>query len=277
MRREVIGDRREHVRRRSPDVALAIAVEILRELEKARRHELRLPHGAGPGPAKRRRLDVLFVEDLQGGKELFPEHGGAARIVGERGQRGDGRAHAAEPSEVRLESPDRDDERGRNLVFGAHLLEQRGVLLHHASCGSDRRFRQASLQVLIEREHQLRLASIALEDDGDRFEAVECMIERRLADTAGNRFRSNGRQPFRKGRRRGRRRRGRLLSRHGHAKRAQDRQNGGGDPHHATYYAPGRRAGRISVWPLRTFHASTPARRSRPPRWREAARSTIFS
>ncbi len=58
-------------------------------------------------------------------------------------------------------------------------------------------FVRRALQVLIEREHQLRLASIALEDDGDRFEAVECLIERRLADAAVNRFRAHGGQPFR--------------------------------------------------------------------------------
>ena len=45
---QVVGDRREDVRRRRPDVAPAVTVEVLGELQIARRHELRLTHRAGP-------------------------------------------------------------------------------------------------------------------------------------------------------------------------------------------------------------------------------------
>ena len=58
-----VGDGREDVGQRAPDVAPAVAVEVLRVAQVGRGHELRLPQRAGPRSLQPGELDVAAVED----------------------------------------------------------------------------------------------------------------------------------------------------------------------------------------------------------------------
>ena len=71
-------------------------------------------------------LSRIFSAQNSSSRNIVERRG----IVGERCQRGDRRPHAAEAAEVRLETPDGDDRspEGR-WYFAAHALQQRRMLL----------------------------------------------------------------------------------------------------------------------------------------------------
>ena len=87
--------RRRHPRAdaRCRAAVAAIAHGIKQE---ARRHELALPHRAGPGPQHAPGVDVLAVDNAQRVDELPAEKGAAPAVIGERRQRGDHRKLAAD-------------------------------------------------------------------------------------------------------------------------------------------------------------------------------------
>jgi hypothetical protein len=57
-------------------------------------------------------------------------------------------------------------------------------------------FREALREIFIQRLDDLRLRAVALDDDRQGLEARERVVERRLADAAGQRFRAYAAQPF---------------------------------------------------------------------------------
>ncbi len=142
-------------------------------LQVARRHELRLPHRAGPRALEPRQVDVATLDDPQGVEELVPEELAAAAVVGERGQGLHGGPHAGEAAEVRLEAPDGNEIAWLHAVGRADSFEHRAMrgghalrLTHGGGC-------EAPAHVGIDGEHGLGLAPIALDHDGKRGEAIE--------------------------------------------------------------------------------------------------------
>ena len=116
---------------RGPDVAAAVAVEILRVFQVAGRHELRLPERAGPRPLQALELDVPAVHDLERAEEFRAEHRAAAWIVGQRHESRNRGTHAGEAAEVGLQPPDRDDHFRADAVMSAHTLQERAVARVH--------------------------------------------------------------------------------------------------------------------------------------------------
>ena len=68
---QIVGDRRKAVGDGAPDVAAAVAVEIDRILQKARRQELRLSERPRPGTRHPIGSDVAGLQDLQA-RQGFP-------------------------------------------------------------------------------------------------------------------------------------------------------------------------------------------------------------
>ena len=182
---QVVSDRGEHVTLRGPDIAPAVAVEILRELEIRRGHELRLAEGAGPGSLQPFELDVAAVDDLEGAEELLAEERRAPRIVGERGERRDRRAHAGEASEVRFQSPHRGDDPWLHAVLLADRAQEVVMLGVHLLSGLERTARQPALEIRREVECELGLRAIALQNLLDWLDLGERRVEHFGADAAG--------------------------------------------------------------------------------------------
>src|SRR5215467_9796909 len=86
---EVVCDRGEYVGHAGPDVALAVTGEIDGVFAEARRHELRLPHGAGPGAEHGFARDVLLLQNQERGDQLVAKVGMPPACLCERGQRAD--------------------------------------------------------------------------------------------------------------------------------------------------------------------------------------------
>ena len=86
-------------------MASAAAQEVDRMRKVARRHELALAHGAGPGSHHGRRPDIPLIDDPQRPQQLLAEERRAPTVIGERRQRRDDRELAGEISVVALDPP----------------------------------------------------------------------------------------------------------------------------------------------------------------------------
>ncbi len=68
-------------------IAAPVAVEIDREFQIGRRHELRLAEFAGPGAAHGGGREIAARDEAQSVEQLGLEHVGAATIIGETRER----------------------------------------------------------------------------------------------------------------------------------------------------------------------------------------------
>ena len=82
-----------------------LAVEVDGMMDKRRRDELDLAHGAGPGSLHGLGRNVALVDDAQGVQKLRPKEGAAPAVVGQGCERGDHRKAAGVVAEVALEPP----------------------------------------------------------------------------------------------------------------------------------------------------------------------------
>ncbi len=98
------------------------------------------------------------------------------------------RPRAGEPAEVRFHAPDRDEHAARHAVLLRDRREIPAMLALLVGGGANEGSRQPALDVLIDRQHDFRLRSIALDDDLERFEIRERGIGRRRADAGGERL-----------------------------------------------------------------------------------------
>ena len=186
---QVEGDRCKHVGLRRPDVAAAVAVEVLRVLQVGGRHELGLPERARPRSLELCQIDVTAIENLERAEQLRSEERGAARIVRERRERRDGRPNTGEAPEVRLEAPHRDHDARRHAVALSDVGEQRPVLGEHRLARANQGRREPPLQVLIELECEFGLRAVAFEDRVVRvFDVRKGGLENLRADSPGRRF-----------------------------------------------------------------------------------------
>ena len=188
VRLQVMGDRGEHVGRGSPDVPVPVLVEIDGPLQVARRHELRLPHGAGPRAAQGLEGDVAAIDDLQGIEQFTAEERAAPPFPRQRRQRLDGRPDAAEAAEVRFQAPDGDDVPSRHAVGRLHGAQQIAMAGRLLGCGPHHGPRQAPRDVLVHREHDLRLRLVALDHRRRRLEVGQRPVDDGLIEAAGQRL-----------------------------------------------------------------------------------------
>ncbi|MNX63084.1 hypothetical protein D3C86_940730 [compost metagenome] len=100
-----VGGGRQRVGHAIDQVAAAIAIEINRQPQIGRRHELRLAECARPGPHQTFRCDVLVLDDFQSGEEFAPE----IRLpTAKARQRGQGRQQGPAPqraAEIAFHAP----------------------------------------------------------------------------------------------------------------------------------------------------------------------------
>ena len=189
---QVVGNRRKDVTRRRPDIPPSITVEVLGEFQIARGHELDLTHGAGPRASQPGHLDVAVIEDLERREQLAAEERGTPPLPGQRGERRDGRPHAAEAAEVRLDAPDRGDDRRRHAIARADLFEQRRLARECRAPARHQLRRQQPRQIFLERQDRLRLAPIALDDDRQRlFDIRQRRVDGLRSNAARERFRAH--------------------------------------------------------------------------------------
>ena len=176
---------------------MSVAVEIFRELQIARRHELHLAHRAGPGAAQAWEVDVAAVHNLQRVEQLASEESGAPRVPGERRERGERRTYPAEAAVVRLDSPDGDDDSRRDAVALGDLIEQRQIGGVGVAAASDELWRQPPGDVFLQREDDFRLRAIALDDDRLRLDDVgERGVDDVLTDASRQRLGAHACQPL---------------------------------------------------------------------------------
>ena len=113
-------------------VPLAVAVIVDGEVEIVGRDELHLPDLAGPRAFHVAGREIAAVENFQRREELGAELVRPAAIVGERRQRLQ-RAEIAEiGAEIRLQSPEADDDRAGHAELLLDARESVGVLLEQA-------------------------------------------------------------------------------------------------------------------------------------------------
>ncbi len=137
----------------------------------------------------RREVDVAAIEDFQRVEQLPAEERGPARVPRQRRERRHGRAHAVEAAEVRFETPDRDDERRRDVVRRRDLVEQIAVLGQHLAPRGDGFCGDSLIEILLERLDDLGLRPVALDDEGARFvDAGEGAVDDFGADASGKGF-----------------------------------------------------------------------------------------
>ena len=111
-----------------------------------------------------RDVDVAAIENLQRRQQLAAEKCRPPRIPGERRQRPNRRADAAELPEVRFKAPDADDDARRHAVTFVHFVEHLTVpRVHRLRCADELRFQLAD-DVFLEREDRFGLRPIALDD-----------------------------------------------------------------------------------------------------------------
>ena len=181
---QVVGDRGEGVGVRGPDVAAAVAVEVDRVTEVARRHELRLAHCPRPGATHARHVDVAARHHRERIVELGSEKGGAPRLPGQRGERlEDGRA-AVSGAKPRLDSPQGDNEPGLHPVGVLDPGQERPVVAQVLLAAADHLRRLAPAVVLLEGGDQLGLAPIALHDPAKRPHAREGAAQQLVTEAA---------------------------------------------------------------------------------------------
>ena len=76
----------QRVGRGTPQVALAVAVEVDGMLVVGRWHELGLPHGTGPGADHALAGHVAVLQDLQRSQQLSAPETLAATVIGQGGE-----------------------------------------------------------------------------------------------------------------------------------------------------------------------------------------------
>ena len=132
---QVVRDGREDVGGRLPDVAAAVAVEVLGVFQVAGRHELRLAHRPCPRAAHVRQLDVRRDRGsrarLNSSLRKSVERRGSQASVASAA---DDRPDAGEPAEVRLDPPDGHDDLRRHRVALVDALQEIGVSGRHLPC-----------------------------------------------------------------------------------------------------------------------------------------------
>src|SRR5581483_9671574 len=83
---EIVAGRAHDVGYVVPDVALAVAVEVDGIVDHVGRHELRLPHGAGPGADHLLAREMVLLHEAHRDDELVAEIGRAILDVSKRRQ-----------------------------------------------------------------------------------------------------------------------------------------------------------------------------------------------
>ncbi|MNH14400.1 hypothetical protein D3C79_739920 [compost metagenome] len=125
---QIIGRRTKHIREIAPQILPAIPILIDRVFEERGRHELHLPHGAGPGAFKGGGGHVSLLYDAQRIEQLpleevlsppFPGQGSQGRYQGEI---------TGQFTEIGFDAPQGDNKTGLHPIFLTYFREQRQML-----------------------------------------------------------------------------------------------------------------------------------------------------
>jgi len=97
-------------------------VSVHRIFHEARRHELGLAHGPGPGARHDPAVDMVMLQDLQGRQEFVPEEGSAIARIGQGRESLDRIGVSSEAAEIGLHAPDAEHDGARHAVgaFDGH-------------------------------------------------------------------------------------------------------------------------------------------------------------
>ena len=171
-------------------------------LQIARRHELRLAHGAGPRAAHASRSSMSpAVQDLERVEQLAAEErrraAGSHASVASAANR---RPHAAEAAEIRLDAPDRHDD-GAAARRTAVATPSSSVLWRANICAPCARRRVTRGDVGFERQHRTRPeCGRARGPRGSGSVSVaERLVDDLLADASRERFASRRLEPLGEG------------------------------------------------------------------------------
>ena len=150
--------------------------------EEARRHELGLAHGAGPGAEHPGRTDMVPLDHLQRGDQLPLEVAGALAVKRQGRKRPDDGILPRVAAEIALHAPGCEDDRPRHTIERLDGVERRGPLPGKLAAAPDAPARDRAVEIGRDRLRELGLRPA---DHGDlrvRGHALEGEIEGR----AGN-------------------------------------------------------------------------------------------
>src|ERR1700686_3532839 len=128
---EKICRRRQYIGCTAQQVATTVFVEVDREFDIGRRHELGLADLAGPGAAHFRWRKIATLHDAQRIHQLGPEHLRSPAIVGQRRQRTKRGKFPDVDAVIGLQPPDRHQPLAGYAVGLFDAGEHRAIVLHH--------------------------------------------------------------------------------------------------------------------------------------------------
>ena len=176
------------------EIALAVAVEVHRELHIGRRQELGLPDLASPVAAQFGRRHVAAVDDAKHVEEFPAKLVGPAAIMCERRHRADDGELALIDAEVGFQPPDRGEHRRGDAELPFNAGEGRRMLRKQRRTFAQTVGRDHSPGKLLEGLGEDTLAAVA----GQRHGVVDHAVQRRCYGPLGNALRRRLALEFRK-------------------------------------------------------------------------------
>jgi len=147
----------------APEIAAPVIVGVDGVTLKDARHELHVPHRAGPGAFHALGGYVSGIDDAQRIHKLGGEEGAAPGITGERRQRIGNRRIAEVRAEIRLKAPEGHKVLGWYAEIPLDVAEHHRVLAEQPAATCNPLRRDAPVVVFGERQRELRLLAIELE------------------------------------------------------------------------------------------------------------------
>ena len=163
---------------RLPQVDAGIAVAVDRIGAEGGRHELHMPHRAGPRAVHIDRIDVSGIDDAQRVEQLTAKEIAAATVEGERREAGRNVVAAEGGSVVGFQPPERHQHGFRNAVLLLDRIEQRGMFSHQFLAARDPARGDTRPQIIGKRQQEFGLAAVELDHALDRRDAGQRGIQR---------------------------------------------------------------------------------------------------
>ena len=162
----------------APKVALAVAVEIDRELLPAGRHELRMPRGPGPGAGEA--VHVAAVDYLQCGDQLGLKEGAAPPLIGEGGKRAEHGQVAPVGAIGAFQAPDGGEDLFLDAILRLDPVQQCLMPVKGLQAKGDAILGDGGVEIVPDGLGELVLVAVAFNDLG-----VECDPPQRRVEGGG--------------------------------------------------------------------------------------------
>src|SRR5690606_35551489 len=152
------------------------------------RHELGLPHGAGPGADHTLAGYVTVLQNLQRGQQLNPPEALAATVVSQRREGADHAVAADVVAEVAFKAPDGHQNPRIDTILLFDALQHAIVLCQQDATAANTAGGNGAVEIFPYRPGEFGLTAVSLQYCRVGGDAGEYAIEQRSIDTGGNRF-----------------------------------------------------------------------------------------